>query len=69
MPSSGWSLDTYVAAAESKELGMVFCRLPVHLLVLMHSLKLYEMVDTAIGKIQSDHGDHRHPGRKHTALG
>jgi hypothetical protein len=35
----------------------------------MHSLTLYEMVDTAIGKVQSEHEDPRHPGMIRTAFG
>jgi hypothetical protein len=31
----------------------------------MHSLKLYEVVGTAIGKAQSDHQNHRHRQDSH----
>ena len=69
MPSSTWAFDTYIATAGAQRASC--CILPAAgpSPRLMHSLKLYEMVDTAIGKVQSDHGDHRHLGRICTALG
>jgi hypothetical protein len=69
MPSSRRPFDTYIATFEAQ--GAWYGILPAAgpSPRLMHSLKLYETVDTAIGKVQSDHDDHRHPRRMCTALG
>lgn len=66
MPSITWPSNTHNATAGDQS-AILPATTPTPRL--MHSLKLYERVDAAIGKVQSDHEDLRHPGRIRTAFG